>query len=192
MRWSSLLAACLALGFAACSKAVEEPVYPPESLSQTPQLPDPVIIPDAVAATRDEILTYAQRGSLSGLSRLARANRDFVSNFGGEPHREYWDLMRRIGIDPNLKIRALLALPAGVREVDGEKWYVWPDLAAKGPADLIPEKLSFRDRKRLRDLVGDDGIAAIRAGEGYPGMRTAISEDGRWIYFVLGQDGEEE
>ena len=34
-------------------------------------------------------------------------------------------------------------------------------------------------------------IARIRAGEGYPGMRTAIAEDGTWIYFVLGQDGEE-
>ena len=192
MRWSSLLAAGLALGLVACSQAEEAPVYPPESLSQTPQAPEPVVVPDAVAATREEILKHATRGSLSGLSRFANANDGFVSNFGNEPHRDYWDLMRRIGIDPNLKLRALLDLPVGVREVDGVKWYVWPDLAAKNAEDLIPEKLSFRDRKRLRDLVGDDGVAEIRDGKGYPGMRTAIAEDGRWIYFVLGQDGEEE
>ena len=192
MRWSSLIAAGLTLALAACSPAAEEPVYPPETLSQTPQAPDPVVVPDTVMTTRDEILGYARKGSLSGLSRLALANKDFVSNFGGEPHRDYWDLMRRIGIDPNLKLRTLLDLPVGVREVDGVKWYVWPDLAAKNAEDLIPEKLSFRDRKRLRDLVGDDGIAEIRAGKGYPGMRTAIAEDGRWVYFVLGADGEEE
>lgn len=195
MQWSSVRRAILSAGFvlgvAACSPAPEEPVYPPESLSQDPQAPEPVVIPEAVAATRDEMLKYAQRGSLSGLSRMARANEGFVSNLGGEAHRDYWDLMRRIGVDPNRKLRALMELPVGVREVDGVKWYVWPDLAAKNAEDLIPEKLSFRDRKRLQDLVGEDGIEEIRAGKGYPGMRTAITEDGRWVYFVLGQDAEE-
>nr|WP_321509372.1 hypothetical protein [uncultured Hyphomonas sp.] len=186
-----VLAAGLMLGAAACSPAPEEPVYPPESLSQDPQAPEPVEIPDAVAATRDEMLGYAKRGSLSGLSRLAGRNEGFVSNLGGQDHRAYWDLMRRIGVDPNRQLRALMELPVGVREVDGVKWYVWPDLAAKNAEDLIPEKLSFRDRKRLQDLVGEDGIAEIRAGKGYPGMRTAITEDGRWVYFVLGQDAEE-
>lgn len=195
MRWSSvrhaLLAAGFVLGVAACSPPEEAPVYPPESLSQDPQAPEPVTIPDTVAATQDEMLKYAQRGSLSGLSRMARENPAFVSNLGGEPHRAYWDLMRRIGVDPNRKLRALMELPVGVREVDGVKWYVWPDLAAKPAEDLIPEKLSFRDRKRLQDLVGDDGIEKIRAGKGYPGMRTAITEEGEWVYFVLGQDAEE-
>ena len=200
MQWSRLrlaalpgvLAAGLVLvGAAACSPAPEEPVYPPESLTQDPQAPEPVVIPETVAAVRDEMLGHARRGSLSGLSRMARENPAFVSNLGGEEHREYWDLMRRIGVDPNRKLRALMELPVGVREVDGVKWYVWPDLAAKNAEDLIPEKLSFRDRKRLRDLVGDDGIAEIRAGKGYPGMRTAITENGEWVYFVLGQDAEE-
>ena len=191
MRWPSLVAALLALAGTACAPAEKEPVYPPESLSQVPRPPEPVVIPDAVAATRDEILKHARRGSLSGLSRLARSNEGFVSNLGGTPHRDYWDLMRRIGVDPNLKVRELLDLPVGVREVDGTKWYVWPDLAAKNADDLIPEKLSFRDRRRLNELVGEDGIAKIRAGEGYPGMRTAIAEDGRWVYFVLGQEAED-
>ncbi|WP_321490827.1 hypothetical protein [uncultured Hyphomonas sp.] len=196
MQWSRLrlaaLAGGLALGAAACSPpAPAEPVYPPESLSQDPQTPEPVTIPDTVAAVRDEMLGHARRGSLSGLTRMARRNPGFVSNLGGEDHRDYWDLMRRIGVDPNRKLRALMELPVGVREVDGVKWYVWPDLAAMNAEDLIPEKLSFRDRKRLQDLVGEDGIAEIRSGKGYPGMRTAITEEGEWVYFVLGQDAED-
>jgi hypothetical protein len=196
MQWSRLRLAALAgglvLGAAACSPpAPAEPVYPPESLSQDPQTPEPVTIPETVAAVRDEMLGHARRGSLSGLARMARRNPGFVSNLGGEDHRAYWDLMRRIGVDPNRKLRALTELPVGVREVDGVKWYVWPDLAAMNAEDLIPEKLSFRDRKRLQDLVGEDGIAEIRSGKGYPGMRTAITEEGEWVYFVLGQDAEE-
>ena len=195
MQWSRLrlaaLMAGLAFGAAACSPAPEAPVYPPESLSQDPQAPEPVALPETVEAVKAEMLGYAQKGSLSGLTRMARRYPRFVSNLGGEDHREYWELMRRIGVDPNRKLRALMALPVGMREVDGVTWYVWPDLAAKSAGDLIPEKLSFRDRKRLRDLVGDDGIAEIRAGKGYPGMRTAITENGEWVYFVLGQDAEE-
>ena len=195
MQWSNarnaLLAAGLAVGFAACSPAPAEPVYPPESLSQDPQAPEPVVIPDAVAATRDEMLKYAQRGSLSGLSRLARENPGFVSNLGGEGHREYWDLMRRIGVDPNRKLRTLMELPVGVREVDGVKWYVWPDLAALDSSELQPERLNFRQRARLEDLVGDAGVEKIRNGSGYPGVRMAIASDGRWLYYVHETQSEE-
>ncbi|MCA8900798.1 MAG: hypothetical protein KDA53_06060 [Hyphomonas sp.] len=192
MRSPRLAAALLALGLAACSPPAEErPPLPPENMTRDPEVPAPVAVPEAVTEMREQILVQARKGSLSGLSRLARNNPGFISNLDGSPDREYWDLMRRIGIDPNLKLRALFDLPAGVREVDGETWYVWPDLAAKNASDLIPEKLSFKDRKRLKDLVGEDGITRIRAGEAYPGMRTAISEDGRWVYFVLGLDGED-
>jgi hypothetical protein len=68
--------------------------------------------------------------------------------------------------------------------------YVNPRENATGSFCSMPVKLSFQDRRRLEELIGEDGIARIRAGEGYPGMRTAIAEDGTWIYYVLGQDGE--
>lgn len=193
MRSSSLLA-LIALGIVCACRAEPEAIAaaaPSPALTQAPAVPSSVVLPANVIATRDEVLVFAEAGSLGGLASLAQQAPGFVSNFGGQDHRSFWDLMRRTGLDPNLKLRQLFDLPPGVRDVDGQRWYVWPDLAAKDAADLIPEKLSFEDRRRLEALIGEDGIARLRKGEGYPGMRTAISEDGNWRYFVLGLDGED-
>lgn len=196
MRSASLALILAGLIAAACSQAEPEvvlslPPVPDERLAQPPQPPPPVEVSDAAERTRDELLREAGKGSLRGLAVIAARNADFRSNVGGQDHQQFWDLLRRTGVDPNRKLRELFDQPVGVREIDGQRWYVWPDLAAKDAADLIPEKLSFQDRRRLEELIREDGIARIRAGEGYPGMRTAIAEDGTWIYFVLGQDGEE-
>jgi len=193
MRWRSALLAAMALSLVACGRSGEESiqVVPDESLTQPPVAPEPVEVTEDVSKTRDVLLRYAKAGSLGGLARTAAKSDGFISNFGGQPHRDFWDLLRRTGLDPNLKLRELFDQPVGVRTVDGERWYIWPDLAARDATDLIPEKMSFQDRKRLKELIGDDGIDLIRAGKGYPGMRTAIAEDGRWVYFVLGLDGED-
>lgn len=197
MRCASSILALLLGTLAACSQAEPEvvvPIGPPvpsESLTQAPQAPEPVELSPEAADMKAEILRHAERGALRSLARLADQQEGFISNVGGQDHYEFWDLLRRTGVDPNRKIRDLFLEPPGKREVDGETWFVWPDLAAKDSRDLIPEKLTFVERRRLRELIGEDGIARIRAGEGYPGMRTAISANGRWIYFVLGQDGED-
>lgn len=196
MRSASFAALMAALCLAACSPVNEEvvvplPPVPDERFTEVPEAPAPVEISKAAARTRDELIREATKGSLRGLGAIAARNPDFRSNVGGQSHDRFWDLLRRTGVDPNRKLRELFEQPAGLREIDGQRWYVWPDLAAKDAADLIPEKLTFQDRRRLEELIREDGIAKIRAGEGYPGMRTAIAEDGTWIYFVLGQDGEE-
>lgn len=190
---SALIAAML---LAACSPAEPEvvlplPPIPDERFTDAPVAPETVEVSEAAAKTRDELIREATKGSLRGLGVIAARNPEFRSNVGGQSHDRFWDLLRRTGVDPNRKLRELFEQPAGLREIDGQRWYVWPDLAAKDAADLIPEKLTFQDRRRLEELIREDGIARIRAGEGYPGMRTAIAEDGTWIYFVLGQDGEE-
>ncbi len=200
MRLPDIRLASILLSLAACAPGPDASPTPakPAGIAPDPQLtglpvPAPAIsVSGAAAETRDALLAEAGRGSLRGLARIANANPNFMSNAGGQDHLDYWDLMRRAGIDPNLRLRRLLAEPAGLREVDGERWYVWPDLAAREPGALLPERLSFADRRRLEELIGEEGIARLRAGEGYPAMRTAIAEDGRWIYFVLGMDVEEE
>lgn len=131
-----------------------------------------------------EIRVILERNSLTRLVRLASAEENFVSNFAGESHRVHWDLLRRTGFDPLMRLGALLDGPYGTRQVGDQTWYIWPDFAAEEAEDLLPELLNFTDRARLRDLVGDVGLERIRNGESYPGIRTAIAEDGRWLYFV--------
>jgi hypothetical protein len=131
-----------------------------------------------------EIRAVLERNSMSRLVRLANAEDSFISNFAGESHRVHWDLLRRTGFDPLLRLGALLDGPYGTLQVGDQTWYVWPDFAALETEDLVPARLDFVDRARLRELVGDVGLERIRAGESYPGIRTAIAEDGRWLYFV--------
>ncbi len=193
MRFERCAAALLIFMLAACAPkppAVPPPAQPEPMLTHTPQAPETIVLPKPVIAAKTEILRFAHAGALTSLAGIASRNESFSSNFGGQPHREFWDLMRRTGLDPNVKLRELFETTPGRRDVDGVTWYVWPDLAAREAEDLIPERLSFEDRKRLEDLVGEDGIARIRAGEGYPGMQTAIAADGTWVYYILGLDGE--
>lgn len=150
-------------------------------------------LPETVEAKISAIRDVLARDSLSRLVRLADAEESFVSNFAGESHRVHWDLLRRTGFDPLAKLGGLLDGPYGTRQVGDQTWYIWPDFAALEAHELLPEKLTFTDRARLRDLVGEPGLERIRAGEDYPGVRTAIAGDGDWLYFVheTQQDTEE-
>lgn len=190
MRWHKALfcgVAGLLLASCGAEPTPEEVVQPDESLTQTPKVAEPVKLSEAADATRAEILRYAKAGALRNLSRVAGRTEHFIASQTGDEPYLYWDLMRRTGSDPAVMLRSLFDGPPGVREVDGEIWFVWPDLAARAPDELIPEKLNFQERARLKELVGDAGIARLRAGEGYPGKRTAISEAGAWLYFVTGE-----
>ena len=140
---------------------------------------------EAAEAKISDIRVILDRNSLSRFVRLANAEENFVSNFAGESHRVHWDLLRRTGFDPLMRLGALLDGPYGTRQVGDQTWYIWPDFAARDAEDLMPERLDFADRARLRELVGDVGLDRIRAGESYPGIRPAIADDGRWLYFVL-------
>ncbi|MEO1552961.1 MAG: hypothetical protein AAFR82_03430 [Pseudomonadota bacterium] len=141
-------------------------------------------LPSAVETKISEIRSVLERDSLNRLVRLAAAEENFVSNFAGEADKIHWDLLRRTGFDPLHRLGDLLDGPYGTRQVGDQTWYVWPDFAALDAEDLMPEKLDFSDRARLDALVGAPGLERIRNGQDYPGIRTAIAEDGRWLYFV--------
>ena len=159
----------------AAAPAVTAPIEAEKEVEAlTPQ------VEEKIAAIR----AVLDRNSLARLVRLANAEDSFVSNLSGEAHRVHWDLLRRTGFDPLARLGALLDGPYGTRQVGDQTWYIWPDFAALEADALLPEKLNFTDRARLRELVGDPGLARIREGQGYPGIRTAIADDGRWLYFV--------
>lgn len=179
---SFLLAAC---GNVSASPKVRVAVGAAPAVMATPPKTETLRpLTSDVDAKITEIRAVLERDSLSRLVRLARTEENFVSNFAGESHKVHWDLLRRTGFDPLHRLEGLLDGPYGTRQVGEQTWYVWPDFAARDAEDLLPEKLSFADRARLHALVGDPGIARIRDGQDYPGVRTAIAEDGRWLYFV--------
>ena len=182
-----------ALMLTACGRAdgpeiIAEPIVPDESLIEPPARAALPVLTEAAIEKRAKLLAIAEMDRLRPLARIADTEPGFVSNIGGQAHFTYWNLLRRIGVDPNTKLIALFAEPHAAKQVGEETWYIWPDLAALAPEDLIPEKLDFQDRARLMELVGEDAIARIREGSPYPGMRTAIAEDGRWVYFIYNED----
>ena len=131
-----------------------------------------------------QILSITSRDSLRRFAELADATPGFSSNFDGLDHYGHWALLRSIGVDPMNKIEDLFERPFGVRQVGDEYWFIWPEFAAMEAEDLIPEKLSIQDRLRLQELVGEEGLEKLRAGSVFPGLRTAISDSGRWVYYV--------
>lgn len=195
----ALLLGALALALAACGGTapeaetetnvltpVEVPLAaPPEAAAPTPFTPE-------VQARIDRLMRITSNGQITPIIREAESEDRFQSNFGGQRHSEHWMLLRRIGVDPPTKLREVLAQPYATKQVGDEIWYIWPDFAALAAEDLIPEKLNFQDRARLRALIGDPGIAKILAGDTYPGVRTAIADNGRWVYFIHNVDNPEE
>lgn len=141
-------------------------------------------LPEAVAKTRDEILAIIETGSIRSLARMADAQQGFRSNYGNLNHYDHWYIMKRAGLDPLEKTAEILKQPFGIKDFGAEKYYIWPALAVRAPEDLDFSRLSFSERATLSELVGEDGIERMKAGEAYPGFRLAIREDGRWVYLL--------
>ncbi|WP_084417960.1 hypothetical protein [Henriciella litoralis] len=199
LKLAGFLAAGLCLGLAAgCDR---DPPYDSVRL-KVGEAPDymhptekhdtgPIALSAGAEATIAELRAIIDRNSLSQFARYADQQPGFISNFAGASHRDHWDLLRRTGFDPLARLEELLDGPYGVKSVAGDTWYIWPELAALEPDQLRPERLNFRQRARLEELVGEAGIERVRQGSGYPGIRTAISTEGRWLYYVHETPGEE-
>jgi len=149
--------------------------------------PTQVPVPELSAEAKEmqaRILETTDRDSLRRFARLADEGPDFISNFEGSDHFAHWSLLRRTGVDPLRQIEALFEDKRGVRTVGSEVWYIWPHFAAMSREDLAPDQLDFQDKAKLLELIGEEGLAHIRAGGAYPGVRTAISKSGRWVYYL--------
>lgn len=189
-----LLYAGLVLG--ACGGQQDSPVASaPETqpgVIAAPKVASPTPLTELAEKTATRLLKLTANGQLTPLVREAEKTENFQSNFGGQTHSRYWFLLRRVGVDPATKLQSVLAQPHGTKVVGDETWFIWPDFAALDPESIIPERLSFQDRARLLTLIGDDGVESIRQGNPYPGVRLAISDTGRWVYFLLNIDPSEE
>lgn len=170
-----------------CGQAVEPTVTEAAPLDVFVEPPPPAVLPalpDAVIATRETILDAVEARSLRRLGRFAESQDAFLSNLGNDDHYTHWYLMRATGFDVLRKLDDLFDQPYGVRMVGTETWFVWPDVATLDREPLVLETLSFSDRARLTELIGEEGIEAMERGEPYPGIRTAIAENGGWRYFL--------
>ena len=164
---------------------VVEPV-PESDLAEAPAIEsaDVDALPDAVAAKRDQILETADMDSIRRLVYLADDFDGFRSNYGDIAHYDHWYILKRAGIDPIIAVREILSEPYGVKDFGAEKYFIWPAFASRRPEDLDFSRLTFAERARLQELIGDDGIARVEAGEPYPGFRLAIRQDGIWVYLL--------
>ena len=141
-------------------------------------------LPEAVAAKRDQILETLELNSVWRLARFADQEEDFRSNYGALSHYDHWYILRRAGISPIEKTKQVLEQPYGVKDFGAERFYIWPYFATRAPEELDMSRLSFTERTVLVDLIGEDGIARLEAGEPYPGWRVAIRQDGSWAYLL--------
>lgn len=180
------LCGALLLGFLVNCSAPSPPPPPDQTLFEPPDTAvNSAPLPDAVVATRNELLSISAADSLRRLARFADSQPGFASNLSGSSdHYAHWDLMRRTGFDPNQQIAFVLQFPHATRQIGDQTWYIWPYLAARSGAELAPERLSFVDLTTLRELIGRPGLDWIGEHGTYPGVRTAISEDGTWRYFL--------
>jgi hypothetical protein len=141
----------------------------------------PVELPQAVAATREQLLIMAESGETWQMAQLAAQTPGFVSNTGGMGHREYWYLKYRTGDWPMAQMGRVLAWPHAVEETPSGRVFVWPYMAKLSPGEIGPG--AARD---INALAGEGAVDAMRAGAPWPGYSLGVREDGVWLFFVSG------
>ena len=157
---------------------------PETDRAPTEESADIEALPEAVAAKRDEIIGVLEQDSIRRLVNLAEQYPDFRSNYGEIRHYDHWYILKRAGIDPVIATQKILSEPYGVKDFGAEKYYIWPAFAARAPEELDFSRLSFAERASLQELIGEDGLERLKAGETYPGFRLAIRQDGTWVYLL--------
>ncbi|HMN84428.1 MAG TPA: hypothetical protein PKA74_00330 [Bauldia sp.] len=147
---------------------------------------DPAKLPTPVRRLRDQIIEAAETGDIEKLRPIIDANEeppDFSFNEAGDPI-EY---LKSLSGDPEgREILAILIeiLEAGYVHVDvgtPNEAYVWPYFA-RYPVD----KLSPRQLVELFRIVFAGDYEDMKTFGTYLSFRTAITPDGQWAYFLVG------
>ncbi|MEO0466106.1 MAG: hypothetical protein AAF216_06150 [Pseudomonadota bacterium] len=137
-----------------------------------------------VQMTLAELQRIIEADSIRQLARFADAQPGFRSNLGDDNTFRHWDLMRRTGFNPTAQLQAVLEEPYGTGKINGVTWYYWPYLAAYSSGRISTERITPVERADIVRLIGVTGLASLDGTKTYPGVRTAISEDGTWHYFL--------
>ena len=158
---------------AECSAAAEGP-----SVEIQPGLPD------AVAATRADIVSAAVACDYAALAGIAaRGGGTFTYSFGagGDP-AGYWMAAEDEGRPMLRTLVRLLETPFASRPAGDVTQFVWPSAYAyESWADVPPA-----ERDGLRAVYDDEDLQRFEDFGVYAGHRIGIDERGVWMFFVAG------
>jgi hypothetical protein len=177
-----ILAAGLAGGFGLAEIAEETTTVTEtttDTLTTTATTETVAGIPPAVETTRAELLAAAESGDYEALRPLVPES-GFEYTFGGPVEGgpvAYWQELERTTDERPLEaLAAILKMPYAL----SRGFYYWPWAHTVGRAvDLSPH-----ERELLAPLGAPTEL--FPEGSGYFGWRTAISPDGKWVFFVAG------
>ncbi len=120
---------------------------------------------------------------------------NFTASFGGGEAIELWQASEQFWFDGDMGrkstmqlLRQLLREPSGPlsdRSEDGTAATVWPQVfnSDRGCDSYTDEDIASMGRL---DYGPDDIDAGCEFAEGYIGFRTAIADDGQWMFFIAG------
>ena len=135
-------------------------------------------LPAPVAAVRDRIAAAAVACDYAELAAIARENPDgFSFTFGGatDPAAYWRQLETQTDDRPLARLVQILSLPHTRNEIGA---YAWPSAYTERPTES--------DWLALANLYPPAQLEEMRQAGSYLGYRTAISDDGRWLFFVAG------
>jgi hypothetical protein len=139
----------------------------------------PSELPSAVAETRSEILSAAEKRDYERL-RALMPNFFIADYFGGNPDPvERW---RQLGPRVLETMDVLLHMPHQVRETNEGTLYQWPRFGPNSKSGDMSES----ERAQLRRVLTEAEVRiVIHPDYGYTSPRLGILADGTWWFFVL-------
>ena len=169
----------------ATTSSAASAAVPACSAQGMPAQPEPQDLPEPVAATRTAIVAAAAACDFDGLAAIVTAGVPglFTYSLGdrGDP-AGFWRAQEAAGIRSLEALVATLGLPFGRMSVVGDGDFVWPSAFAYDSWEDVPEA----DRRVLDTLYADDDLVGFADFGAFAGYRTAIAQDGSWVFFVTG------
>ena len=139
-------------------------------------------LPAAVDSTRQEILNAARAEDYEALQAIVDRSPSFNYTFG-PAHRGgatgYWQEYQS---DTNRPLETLRMLLENSPPVRRDSFFVWPSWT-----DTPLDSLTATERSEMAAILGEEMADRMTEELGYYiGPRTAIHEDGYWVYYVSG------